>query len=116
MVKHLLIIIIRYQDESESHLFRSFATSSSSGKIKNIISIIMDFYFYTSIIRIGTKFNIFPHIKILTIISNIGFMIVHTGLGAFILEPVSERIMADICNNNYINMSCLPLSRVHVLK
>ena len=37
----------------------------------------MDFYLYTSIIRIRTKFNIFHHIKILTIISNIGFMIVH---------------------------------------
>ena len=37
-------------------------------------------------------------------------------LGAFILEPVSDMIMADICNNNYINISCLPLSRVHVLK
>ena len=83
MVKHLLIRNIRYQDESESVLFRSFATSSSSEKIKSIISIIieiiMDFYLYTSIIGIGTKFNIFHHIKILTIISNIGFMIVHTG-------------------------------------
>ena len=37
-------------------------------------------------------------------------------LGVFILEPVSDMIMADICNNNYINVSCLPLSRVHVLK
>ena len=37
-------------------------------------------------------------------------------LSAFILEPVSDMIMADICNNNYINISCLPLSRVHVLK
>ena len=37
-------------------------------------------------------------------------------LGDFILEPVSEMIMADICNNNYVNISCLPLSRVHVLK
>ena len=34
----------------------------------------MDFYLYTSIIRIGTQFNI-----IRTIISNIGFMINHTG-------------------------------------
>ena len=61
--------------ESKSPLFRSFATSSISGKIKIIISIIieiiMDFYLYTSIIRIGTKFNIFHDIKILTIISNI---------------------------------------------
>ena len=39
----------------------------------------MDFYLYTSIIRIGTKLNSFHHIKIPTIISNIGFMIVHTG-------------------------------------
>ena len=39
----------------------------------------MEFYLYTSIIRIGTKFNIFHHTKILTIISNIGVMIVHTG-------------------------------------
>ena len=37
-------------------------------------------------------------------------------LGAFILEPVSDMIMADICNNNYINVSCLRLSHVHVLK
>ena len=37
-------------------------------------------------------------------------------LGVFILEPVSEMIMADICNNNYINISCLPLSRFHVRK
>ena len=37
-------------------------------------------------------------------------------VGAFILEPVSDMIMADICNNNYINISCLPLSRVHVRK
>ena len=39
----------------------------------------MDFYLYTSIIRIGAKLNIFHHIKIPTIISNFGFMIVHTG-------------------------------------
>ena len=39
----------------------------------------MDFYLYTFIIRIGTKLYIFHHIKIPTIISNIGFMIVHTG-------------------------------------
>ena len=39
----------------------------------------MDFYLYTSIIRIGTKLNIFHHIKIPTNISNIGFMIIHTG-------------------------------------
>ena len=39
----------------------------------------MDIYLYTSIIRIGTKFNIFHHIKMLIRISNIGFMIVHTG-------------------------------------
>ena len=39
----------------------------------------MDFFLHTSIIRIGTKLNIFHHIKIPTIISNIGFMIVHTG-------------------------------------
>ena len=37
-------------------------------------------------------------------------------LGAFILEPVSDMIMADICNHNYINVSCLRLSHVHVLK
>ena len=37
-------------------------------------------------------------------------------LGAFMLEPVSDIIMADILNNNYINISCLPLSHVHVLK
>ena len=37
-------------------------------------------------------------------------------LGAFILEPVSDMIMADICNNNYIYIACLPLSRVHVRK
>ena len=37
-------------------------------------------------------------------------------LSAFILEPVSDMIMADICNNNYINISCLRLSHVHVLK
>ena len=37
-------------------------------------------------------------------------------LGAFILEPVSDMIMADICNNNYINVLCLRLSHVHVLK
>ena len=37
-------------------------------------------------------------------------------LGAFILEPVSDMIMADICNNNYFNISCLRLSHVHVLK
>ena len=37
-------------------------------------------------------------------------------LGAFILEPVSDIIMADICNNNYINVSCLRLSHVHDLK
>ena len=47
--------------------------------ISIIIEIIMDFYLYTSIIRIGTKLNIVHHIKIPTIISNIGFMIVHTG-------------------------------------
>ena len=35
---------------------------------------------------------------------------------AFILEHVSDMIMADICNNNYINVSCLRLSHVHVLK
>ena len=35
--------------------------------------------------------------------------------GALILEHVSE-IMADICNNNYINISCPPLTRLHVLK
>ena len=34
MVKHLLIGNIRYQDESESLLFGSFATSASSEKIK----------------------------------------------------------------------------------
>ena len=83
MVKHLLIRNIRYQDELESPLFRSFATSSSFENIKIIISIIigiiMDFFLYTSIIRMGTKFNIFHHIKILTIFHNIGFMIVHTG-------------------------------------
>ena len=39
----------------------------------------MDVYLYTSITRIGTKFDIVHHIKILTIISNIGFMFVHTG-------------------------------------
>ena len=37
-------------------------------------------------------------------------------LGALILEPVTDMIMADICNNNYINISCLRLSHVHVLK
>ena len=37
-------------------------------------------------------------------------------LVAFILEPVSDMIMADICKNNYINVSCLRLSHVHVLK
>ena len=35
--------------------------------------------------------------------------------GAFILEHVSE-IMADICNNNYTNISWPPLSRLYVLK
>ena len=34
MVKHLLIGNTRYQDESESLVFGSFATSSSSEKIK----------------------------------------------------------------------------------
>ena len=76
MVKHLLIINIRYQDELESLLFRSFDTSSSSEKLNIIISItierIMDFYLYTSIIRIGFFNKYFHHIKILTIISNIG--------------------------------------------
>ena len=48
--------------------------------ISIIIEIIMDFYLYTCIIRIGTQLiYIFHHIKIPTIISNIGFMIVHTG-------------------------------------
>ena len=47
--------------------------------ISIIIEIIIDFYLYTSIVRIGTQFNIFHHIKILIIISKIGFMIVHTG-------------------------------------
>ena len=37
-------------------------------------------------------------------------------LGAFTLEHVSKMIMADICNNNYITISYLPLSRLHVLK
>ena len=45
----------------------------------------MDFYLYTFIIRIGTKLYIFHHIKIPTIISNIGFMIVHT-------VPATQRI------------------------
>ena len=35
--------------------------------------------------------------------------------GAFILEHVIE-IMADICNNNYTNISSPPLSHLHVLK
>ena len=38
-----------------------------------------------------------------------------SNFGAFILEHVSE-IMADICNNNYYNISCPPLSHLHVLK
>ena len=39
----------------------------------------------------------------------------YTNLGAFILEHVSE-IIADICNNNYTNISCPPLSHLHVIK
>ena len=37
------------------------------------------YYYYIIIIKIGTKFNMVHHIKIPTISSNIGFIIVHTG-------------------------------------
>ena len=38
-------------------------------------------------------------------------MVIKRNMGAFILEHVRE-IMADICNNNYTNISCPPLSHL----
>ena len=40
-------------------LLHHLALKRSNYNFKIIIEIIMDFYLYTSIIRIGTKFNIF---------------------------------------------------------
>ena len=65
MVKHLLIRNIRYQDESESLLFRSFVISSCYEKIKIIISIIMDFYLYVLHFYKQYSFNdmVYSHIQ-----------------------------------------------------